>query len=131
MIPFSLNVTISDARANDGWVAAANRAGVTPETMALELLQQQGVLYADLFKIGVITTASFVRRLTSNEYVQILAVANQNQHVANLVEQLVNEAYVTLNDPRLLRGLQFLVAINLLLPERVAELLDYEKPQVA
>jgi hypothetical protein len=30
----SLTITISDIRAIDGWVEAANRAGLTPEAMA-------------------------------------------------------------------------------------------------
>ena len=131
MIPSNLTITISDARAIDGWVKAANRAGVTPEAMALELLQQQGIRYADLFGIGVLITAAFVRRFTPAEYSAIFTAAAENIHVAKLVTQLIDEPYVTLDDPRLLRGLQFLAAVNLLLPERIAELLAYDRPQVA
>jgi hypothetical protein len=131
MIPSNLNITISDARAIDGWVEAANRAGVTPEVMALELLQQQGMRYADLFGIGVLITAAFVRRFTPAEYLAIFTAAAENIHVEKLVTQLIDEPYVSLDDPRLLRGLQFLAAVNLLLPERIAKLLAYDRPQVA
>jgi hypothetical protein len=60
----------------DGFIEAANRNSTTPEALALEFLEQQGKSYADLFRIGVITSAAFIARFTPEEYAAILAAAD-------------------------------------------------------
>jgi hypothetical protein len=124
----SLTITISDIRAIDGWVEAANRAGMTPEAMALELLQGQGLRYADLFRIGVLTSAAFVQRFTAAEYGAIRAAATQSAEVASLIGELVDSPMVVLTDPRIPPGLAMLTAAGLLAEGRAAEIVAWEHP---
>jgi hypothetical protein len=125
----SLTVTITDLRAIDGWVEAANREGMTPEAMTLELLQHHGLRYADLFKIGVLTSAAFVQRFTSAEYGAIRAAAEQSPDVAALITELVKEPTVVLTDPRIPAGLALLTAAGLLAEGRAAEIMAWERPE--
>jgi hypothetical protein len=127
----SLTIAIADARIIDGWVEAANRNGTTPEAIAAEFLTTQGNSYAELFKIGVITSAAFIRRFTANEYATILAAAEQSPDVAALVDELTASLNVALNDPRLEPGLQQLAAAGLIDEERIPELLSYTRPEPA
>ncbi len=149
----TLTVTLTDTRLIDGWVAAANANGYTPEDLALEFLQQQGKNYADLNKIGIITGAAFMARFTPAEYGAILAAAQpdpdatednaaaqpapfateDNATVAGQIQQLLAELFaaptITLNDSRVLHGLQLLVSAGLLDAERPAEILSYDRPK--
>jgi hypothetical protein len=124
----SLTITLTDLRAIDGWVEASNRAGMTPEAMAAELLQHQGVRYADLFQIGVLTSAAFVQRFTPAEYGAIRAAATQSAEVANLIGELVDSPMVVLTDPRIPPGLAMLTAAGLLAEGRAAEIMAWEHP---
>jgi len=136
----TLTVTLTDTRLIDGWVAAANANGYTPEDLALEFLQQQGKSYADLNKIGIITGAAFMARFTPAEYGAILVAAQpdpdateDNAAVAAQIQQLLAELFaasmITLNDSRVLHGLQLLVSAGLLDAERPAEILSYDRPE--
>lgn len=127
----SLTITLTDPRIIDGWVEAANRNGTTPEAIAAEFLTTQGNSYAELFKIGVITSAAFIRRFTATEYATILAAAEQSPDVAALVDELTASPNVALNDPRLGPGLQQLAAAGLIASERIPELLSYTRPEPA
>lgn len=123
----NLSVTIS-LRAFLALQEAASRNNSAPEALASELVQKQGIHYANIYKIGVMTSAAFIRRIHPNEYAAILATCEQNGQVAELVGQLLDVPYVELDDPRLALGLQVLAANDLLTPERVAQLLDLELP---
>jgi hypothetical protein len=136
----SLTITLTDTRLIDGWVAAANANGYTPEALALEFLQQQGRSYADLNKVGVITSASLMARFTPTEYGTILAAtvapddATEEQitaaaQVQALLSQLMDAQTVYLDDPELERGLALLVAAGLLDPSRPAEIAAYDRPE--
>lgn len=127
----SLTITITDPRIIDGWVEAANRNGTTPDAIALDFLTQQGGNYAELFKIGVITSAAFIRRFTATEYAIIMAAAEQSPEVAALVDELTASPNVALYDPRLEPGLQQLAAAGLIASERIPELLSYTRPELA
>jgi len=124
----SITITISDLRAIDGWVEAANRAGMTPEAMALELLQGQGLRYADLFKIGVLTSAAFVQRFTAAEYGAIRAAAEQSAEVASLIGELVNSQLVLLTDDRIAPALAKFTVDGLLAEGRPVEIQAWERP---
>lgn len=125
----SLTVTLTDPRIVDGWVAAAIRNNTTPEQLAREFLEHQGRTYADLNRIGLLTSGAFIQRFTPQEYGAILAAAEQSPDVAALVDQLISSPLVALDDPRLEPGLRQLVAAGLLEPERVPELLAYDRPE--
>lgn len=125
----TLTITLSDTRLIDGWVAAANANGYTPEAIAKEFLQQQGKSYADLYKIGVVTSAAFIRRFTPQEYGTILAAAEQSAEVSALVDELTNSPTVALDDPRLEPGLQALAAAGLIAAERIPVILAYARPE--
>ena len=124
----NLAITISQ-RAFLALQEAASRNQSTPEALASEVVQQQGINYANIYRIGVMTSAAFVRRIHADEYAAILAAAEQNAQVAELVGQLLDEPYVALDDPRLAPGLELLVAGGLLAPGRVAQLLDFGLPE--
>jgi len=125
----SLTITLSDTRLIDGWVEAANRNGTTPDLLALEFLKHQGRIYADLNRIGLITSSAFIRRFTAQEYGAILAAAEQSPQVAALVDELTSSPTVPLDDPRLEPGLQALAAAELIAAERIPELLAYSRPE--
>ena len=128
MTSSNLSISLTDPRAIDGWVEAANRAGLTPEAMALELLQEQGIRYADLFKIGVITSAAFVQRFTSPEYGAIREAAEVSPDVANLIGQLIEAPLVVLTDPRIGPGLAMLTEAGLLAEGRAEEIQAWVRP---
>jgi hypothetical protein len=125
----SITVQITDQRIVDGWVAAAIKNNTTPEVLAREFLEHQGRTYADLNRIGLLTSGAFIQRFTAQEYGAILSAADQSPNVAALIEQLVSSPLVALDDPRLEPGLQQLVAVGLLAPQRVPQLLAYERPE--
>jgi hypothetical protein len=125
----TLTITITDTRLIDGWVEAANRNGTTPEGLASEFLRIQGRSYADLFAVGLITSAAFVSRFTPAEYGAVLAAAEQSPEVAALIGELTGSPLVALDDPRLEPGLQLLAAAGLITAERVPELLAYQRPE--
>lgn len=125
----SLTIAIADARIVDGWVEAANRNGTTPEAIAAEFLTTQGNSYAELFKIGVITSAAFIRRFTATEYATILAAAEQSPEVAALVDELTSSPNVALYDPRLEPSLRLMADAGLIAEARIPELLAYDRPE--
>ena len=124
----TLTITLDHPRFVDGFIEAANRNGTTAEALALELLEAQGKSYADLFRVGVITSAAFIARFTPAEYSGILAAAETDATVAGLLATLLAEPVVNFDDPRLEPGLLLLVQAELLEADRVAELLSYERP---
>jgi hypothetical protein len=124
----SLTITLTETRAIDGWIEAANRNGFFTEVFILEFLASQGKSYADLFEVGIITSAAFIRRFTASEYGAILAAAEEFPEVNSLVNELINSPKVVLDDPRLEPGLSLLVNIGLIEVDRIAELLAYERP---
>lgn len=123
----SITITISDPRAVDGLTEAANRAGVTPEVIALDFLNKEGIKYADLFKIAVLTSAAFVQRFTAAEYGAIRAAAEQSAEVNGLIQQLIDSPTVVLSDPRILPALELLTAAGLLAPGRIAEIASWQR----
>ena len=122
-----LTVTTTE-RAYRALVAAAEANGMTPETIASEAIQQVGISYAEIFRVGVMTSAAFVRRFTVEEYGSILAAAEGDPTVAQLVSELLEAPYVALDDERLLPGLDALAAAGLLEGDRIAAILDYNLP---
>ena len=125
----SITVQITDQRIVDGWVSAAIKNNTTPEDLAREFLEHQGRTYADLNRIGLLTSGAFIKRFTAQEYGAILAAADQSPEVAALVDELTRSPLIALDDPRLEPGLLALVAADLLEPERVPELLAYDRPE--
>lgn len=137
----TLTVTITNPRIIDGFVQAAINNGTTPELLATGFLENQGLSYANLFHIGVITSAEFIRRFTPTEYAAILTACvppedatpeeiAQAAAINSLVDQLTASPNVALDDPRLAPGLQVLVDAGLIAEERVSELLYYQRPEV-
>ena len=125
----TLTITLTDTRLIDGWVAAANANGLSPEALALEFLETQDRSYADLNAVGVITGAAFVARFTPAEYGDILTAAATNPEVQGLLDQLFDSPNVALDDPRLEPGLALLVSEGLLDAARPAEILAYVRPE--
>jgi hypothetical protein len=125
----SLTITLTDTRLIDGWVAAANANGLSPEAIVQEFLTTQGRSYADLYRVGIITGAAFVARFTPAEYGAILTAAATNPEVQGLLDQLFDSPNVALDDPRLEPGLALLVSEGLLDAARPAEILAYVRPE--
>jgi hypothetical protein len=115
-------------RAYRALVVAAEANGLTVEALASEAIQQVGISYAEIFRVGVMTSAAFVRRFTVAEYAGILAAAEQNTVVALLVGELLEAPYVALDDERLRPGLEALAQAGLLDADRIAAILDYNPP---
>lgn len=119
----TITITLSDSRVVGGWIEAANRNESTPEAIATEFLTNQGLSYADLFGIGIITSAAFVARLTAAEYAAITAAAEQSPEIANLISNLIKVPTIQLDDPRVVRGLEVVAAAGLIAAERIPEML--------
>ena len=122
-----MNITLS-AQALDGLIEAGNRNGTTAEAIATELLENQGNSYAELFKVGVITSAAFMARFHPAEYAAIMGAAEQSPEVADYIKQLTEHATVPLNDPRLAEAVNALAAAGLIQASRVPEILFYQRP---
>ena len=122
-----MNITVTlSLRPGMGLQEAAQRNGLTVEQLASEILQSAGKSYANLYKIGVLTSAAFVARIKPEEFGLTLAAAQADAEVAALVQQLTEAEIVFLDDERLPPALEFLAANGLLTgPERVAEILAY------
>jgi hypothetical protein len=126
-----LTVTTTE-RAYRALVVAAEANGLTVEAIASEAIQQVGINYAKIYRVGVMTSAAFVRRFTVAEYAEILAAATEgNKVVASLVGELLEAPYVELDDERLRPGLDALVNAGLLDVERIATILNYDADQIA
>jgi hypothetical protein len=125
----SLTITLTDTRLIDGWVAAANANGLSPEAIVQEFLTTQGRSYADLYRVGIITGSAFVSRFTPAEYGAILTAAATNPEVQGLLDQLFDSPNVAMDDPRLAPGLDLLVQVGLLDAARPAEILSYVRPE--
>jgi hypothetical protein len=122
-----LTVTTTE-RAYRALVVAAEANGLTVEALVSEAIQQVGINYAEIFRVGVMTSAAFVRRFTVDEYSGILVAAAANTVVDLLVGELLEAPYVALDDDRLRPGLEALVQAGLLDADRIAEILDYNPP---
>ena len=71
----TLSVTLTNTRAIDGLIFAANSAGMTPEAYAERLLTTEGHRFADANSYGVVTSAGFFARFTPTEYAAVLAAS--------------------------------------------------------
>lgn len=124
-----LIVTLTDKRQIDGFVTYANTNGITPEAACLESLGETGKRYADTYNIAVVTSAAFVGRFTPPEYAGIIAAAETDADVAALVSEVMVNAYIYLDDPRLSPGLDLLEAEQLIDTGRKAQILSYDRPE--
>lgn len=123
-----MNITVSlPQRPGLGLQEAAQRNGLTVEQLCGEILEAAGKSYANLYRIGVFTSAGFIReKIKPEEYVAILTAAESDADVAHLVQALIGEEAVFLDDERLPPALELLSAAGLLSgPERVGEILAY------
>lgn len=123
----SVTVTLTDKSLIDGFIAYANRNGITPEAAAMECLLKEGASFVRAFGIGTISNGAFIARLTPDEYRDILAASVTDDQVRNLVAALLVEPNVALDDPRIRSGLELMSAKGLLALERIPQLLHYER----
>jgi hypothetical protein len=126
-----LTATITSHRAIDGLIAAANKNGESLEAFVNGIITDEGLKYARLNGVGVITSAAFISRFTQQEFGDILAAAKTNEAVQGLVTTLLSVPFVDFDDPRLLPGLQLLAGVGLIQFSRIAELMTYDRPEPA
>jgi hypothetical protein len=128
----TLSVTLTNTRVIDGLTFAANSVGQTPEAYAVWLLSQDGDRFADANGYGVITSAAFFARFSPAEYASVLEASEAQDAAADSVKALLDELTaaekVELDDQRVTDGLALLVSMELLAPERPAEITAYERP---
>ena len=125
----TITAAVTRSRAVDGLVDAANKNGKSLQSFVNEILTEEGLKYAQLNKIGVITSAEFISRFTQQEYGDILEAAKTNESVQGLVATLVSIPFVDFDDARLLPGLQLLASIGLIQVGRIVELMAYDRPE--
>jgi hypothetical protein len=87
----TLSVTLTNTRAIDGLIFAANSAGMTPEAYAEWLLTTEGHRFADANSYGIVTSAGFFARFTPTEYATILAASIDTVEVPDKVGGLATE----------------------------------------
>ena len=132
----TLSFTLTDHRAIDGVIATVNRQNVgrtAEEWDTVEAFWGRQVTalakgFANSEAVGIITSAAFIQRFTPAEYAGIVAAAETNAAIAELVSTLVGSAQVYLDDPRIEPGLQLLVSEGLLDADRPAEIVAYVRP---
>jgi len=124
----TITITIANDRVYDGLKTAAQRNNKTIEELAATFVESEGKRYAEIYKIGILTGAGFISRLTPEEYTAIITAAQQSPQVAELVNELIAEPFVYLDDPRLVPGLTLLAGLGLITPDRIPQLVFYERP---
>lgn len=113
-------------RENLGLQQAAEKNKLTIEELSSEILGLAGLNYANLYKIGVLTSAGLVARIKPQEFSNILEVAESNDDIKNLVEKIKEAELVYLDDPELFTALNVLYQNGLLeSEERIAEILSF------
>ena len=123
-----ITVVITDPLVVDGLIEGANRNETTAEDIALSVLARQGQMYAELYSVGITTSAAFMARFTPAEYAAIMSAAQAPGEVQDQLNLLISEPTINYYDPRLVVGLDTLVLADLLTAERAVELLGYERP---
>jgi hypothetical protein len=133
----SLSFTLTDHRAIDGVIATVNRQNVgrtadewvTVDQFWAEQVTALAKNLANSENVGIITSAAFIQRFTTDEYSGIIAASKTDADVAALINTLANSAYVYLDDARILPGLQQLVTLGLLEANRIPEIVAYDRPE--
>jgi hypothetical protein len=87
----TLSVTLTNTRAIDGLIFAANSAGMSPEAYAERLLTTEGHRFADANSYGVVTSAGFFARFTPAEYADVLAASVDTVEVPEKIGGLATE----------------------------------------
>jgi hypothetical protein len=133
----SLSFTLTDHRAIDGVIATVNRQNVgrtadewvTVDQFWAEQVTALAKNLANSESVGIITSAAFIQRFTTDEYSGIIAASKTDADVAALINTLINSAYVYLDDARILPGLQQLATLGLLGANRIPEIVAYDRPE--
>lgn len=113
-------------RENLGLQEAAEKNELTIEELSSQILGLAGLNYANLYKIGVLTSAGLVSRIKPQEFSNILEAAKSNDDIKNLVEKIKEAELVYLDDPELFTALNVLYQNGLLeSEERIAEILSF------
>ena len=87
----TLSVTLTNTRAIDGLIFAANSAGMTPEAYAERLLTTEGHRFADANSYGIVTSAGFFARFTPTEYAAVLAASVDTVEVPDKIGGIPTE----------------------------------------
>jgi hypothetical protein len=124
-----ITVVITDPLVVDGLIEGANRNGTTAENIALTILARQGQMYAELYNVGITTSAAFMARFTPTEYAAVMSAAQTPGDVQNQLNLLISEPTIDYHDPRVAAGLDILVVAGLLTVGRAQELLAYDRPE--
>jgi hypothetical protein len=124
-----ITVVITDPLVVDGLIEGANRNGTTAEEIALTILSRQGQMYAELYGVGITTSAAFMARFTSAEYAAVMSAAQTPGDVQDQLNLLISEPTVNYHDPRVVTGLGILVTAGLLTAARAEDLLAYDRPE--
>ncbi len=130
MNPYQVNIQLT-RRAYGGLIAAANVAGVSPQEFCRQLLEESGINYANMskYRIGILLPSQFIDKLSAQELATIKQIAEQNNNVKILKDQLVErEEPLKLDDPALLNGLTQLANAGLLSQNRPTELVSFDIP---
>jgi hypothetical protein len=126
-----ITVVITDPLVVDGLIEGANRNGTTAEDIALSVLARQGQMYAELYSVGITTSAAFMARFTPAEYAAVMSAAQTPGDVQDQLNLLISEPTLNYHDPRVAAGLDTLVVAGLLTAQRAEELLTYDRPTPA
>lgn len=76
-------------------------------------------------KVDQISVGDFVLRFTGAEFASITSAAANDANVANILATLRARDSVRLGSPDAVNGIDYLVSVGLLTPERGAEVLHY------
>lgn len=123
---YTLQVNLSK-RAYYGLLVAAGKMQLDPTELGKDILENSGISYANLNRVGLITSAELILRLAP----ELNVILNQIETVPEL-KRLVDilahrEDLIPLDSPDLLDGLNTLAELGLVAPARIVQILDYDQ----
>lgn len=118
----SITITISDADAVQGWLYEAATREVDVVELLTENLTSQGQQLISVYGLDIIPGAEFVLRFSVDEIRAITEAAETDPQIAGLLQLVKITANISLRDPRLAPGFQYLVAQGIIAETRIAEL---------
>lgn len=81
--------------------------------------------WVETTKVDQISVGDFILRFTTAEFASITSAAANDANVANILATLRARDSVRLGSPDAVNGIDYLVSVGLLTPERGAEVLHY------
>lgn len=116
--------------------AASTHAGLAPTTPPMDAqawLQRQVEVMCDslgdTYSVDAVPSGDFVLRFDADEFYAINSAAKSDPILAGFLARVRESVMVYLSSTEVTQGMQYLVALELLTPERAAEITAWGTPE--